>query len=390
MAAAFAVFMNMGSFVNADQIDDLRKKNEENQEKLDEIDEVIDELAGEQEGILSEMDELEAQIIDIMTSISILEDEIVQKKAEIVQAQLDLEAARQDEANQYEAMKIRIRYMYENGNASYLDILMQAANMDDMLNRADYVERLYDYDRKMLLQYQEARQLVEELKENLEIEESELEATQEEYEEEKIGMEEALAELEEVSDDYELQISKARQQAEVYKSQIKAQNAQIAKLQEEARKKAEEEARKAAAKNNDNANATTQKPVGTATFNKDEIVAASGSDLGKQIAIYACGFIGNPYVAGGTSLTNGADCSGFTQAIFKAYGYSIPRTSYSQRSAGKSVSYAEAQPGDIVCYAGHVALYIGNGKIVHASSAKTGIKISNANYREILSIRRII
>ena len=93
---------------------------------------------------------------------------------------------------------------------------------------------------------------------------------------------------------------------------------------------------------------------------------------------------------GGTSLTNGADCSGFTYRVYSDFGYKIPRTSYSQRSAGKEVSLASAQPGDLVCYDGHVGMYIGGGLIVHASTARTGIKVSNATYRTILSVRRII
>ena len=95
-------------------------------------------------------------------------------------------------------------------------------------------------------------------------------------------------------------------------------------------------------------------------------------------------------MAGGTSLTNGADCSGFTYRVYQEFGYSIPRTSYAQRSAGVGVSYEEAQPGDLICYENHVALYIGNGKIVHASTERTGIKIGNANYRTILAVRRIV
>lgn len=373
------------SDVFADQISDLKKKNQEDQQKLDELDEQIDDLASEQAGLQSEIDELEAQIIDIMTSISIIEDEITVKKEEIAQAQSDLEAAKQDEQKQYEAMKLRIQFMYEQSDSSYFDIIFSASSMQDILNQADYIETLYEYDRKLLTEYEEVRVRVEELKETLEIEESELEAIQEGYEEEKVAMEEAMAELESVSAEYQTQINQAKQQALVYKQQIKQQNAQIAKLEEEARKKAAEEAAKKAA-----ANKTTTKPKGTATVNKDEILAANGSSKGKEIAIYACGFVGNPYVLGGTSLTNGADCSGFTQAVYKAFGYSIPRTSYQQRNAGTAVSYAQAQPGDLVCYAGHVGMYIGNGKIVHASSAKTGIKISYATYREILAVRRIL
>ena len=117
--------------------------------------------------------------------------------------------------------------------------------------------------------------------------------------------------------------------------------------------------------------------------------SGSGSK-GSQVANYACQFVGNPYVSGGTSLTQGADCSGFVWRVFQDFGVSVPRTSYSLRSSGSGVSYSEAQPGDVVCYAGHVGIYIGNGQIVHASTQRTGIKITNATYKEILSVRRIV
>ena len=391
LVMAFTVFMESGVCAYADQISDLKKKNQQDQDKLDELGDQIDELAGEQQGIKGEMDSLQAEIADIMASISLIEEDIQKKKEQIAQSEKDLEAAREDEQNQYNAMIVRIRFMYEKGDMNYINLLMEGGSMEDLVNKADYIEKIYDYDRHLLIRYQETRQKIEDLKAQLEDEESELEMTQDEYKEEQEGMEAAMAELKAVSDDYALQISKAKQQAEVYKTQIKQQNAQIARLEEEARKKAEEEARRKAAQNKNNTSTTTtSKPKGTATVNSAEILAANGSDIGKQIAIYACGFVGNPYVPGGTSLTNGADCSGFTQSVFKAYGYSIPRSSYSQRTAGKEVSFAEAQPGDIICYAGHVALYIGNGKIVHASGVKTGIKIGYATYREILSVRRIV
>lgn len=112
---------------------------------------------------------------------------------------------------------------------------------------------------------------------------------------------------------------------------------------------------------------------------------------GEDIVEFALQFVGNRYVYGGTSLTNGTDCSGFVMRVYENFGYSLPRSSYYQRGAGVKVSAEDIQPGDIVCYSGHVAIYIGDGKIVHASNARDGIKITNDyTYRKVLSIRRII
>lgn len=117
----------------------------------------------------------------------------------------------------------------------------------------------------------------------------------------------------------------------------------------------------------------------------------SATSQGQQVVNYAKKFIGNPYRYGGTSLTNGIDCSGFTQAIYRHFGYSIPRTSGEQRSAGKKVSWSNKKPGDLICYYGHVAIYAGNNTVVHASSKKTGIKTTSpANYRSVASVRRIV
>ncbi|MBR1451143.1 MAG: C40 family peptidase, partial [Lachnospiraceae bacterium] len=117
-------------------------------------------------------------------------------------------------------------------------------------------------------------------------------------------------------------------------------------------------------------------------------VRASGSGTGADIANYALQFVGCPYVAGGTSLTNGCDCSGFTQGVYSHFGISIPRSSYAQSAGGDEVSFDQAQAGDIIYYGGHVGIYIGNNMIVHASTAATGIKISSAFYRSIITIRR--
>lgn len=121
-----------------------------------------------------------------------------------------------------------------------------------------------------------------------------------------------------------------------------------------------------------------------------EAEAARMQDLGEQVVSFACQFIGNPYVWGGTSLTNGADCSGFVQSVFANFGISLPRTSYEQRSAGTGVSYEEALPGDIICYDGHVGIYIGDGQIVNAQSPSQGIGISPATYTNILAVRRVL
>lgn len=160
------------------------------------------------------------------------------------------------------------------------------------------------------------------------------------------------------------------------------EEARLAKEAEE-RRKAREAAAAAAAQQTEASTAQT-------TQSSADYSVGEGSDMGVAVAEYALQFVGNPYVYGGTSLTNGADCSGFVMSVYANFGVSLPHSSAADRSQGYAVgSLDEAQPGDLICYSGHVALYIGNGQIVHASNKRTGIIVSDAGYRKILAIRRI-
>ncbi len=370
--------------VYATTISQLKQQKAENEEKLSEVNESISSLKAESQGITEEIEALDDQLVEVLASVSMLEEDIEEVEAAIETTQLELEEAIETEETQYAAMKDRIQYMYEQGDSSYITLILGASSIGDVMNRAEYIEQMYEYDQNLLNEYIEAKEAVEETKLKLEEEQSELETAMYELELEKAALDELIAEKEEQQKDFETQLAKAKQEAAAYKAKIKQQNNQIKKLEEEEARKAAAAAAAAAAKKNSSGSSSGS--VDSASI----ISGAKGSASGKEVANYACKFVGNPYVSGGTSLTNGADCSGFTYAVYKSFGYSIPRTSTAQRSAGRGVTYADAQPGDIICYAGHVAIYLGGGRIVHASTPATGIKYGTATYKEILAVRRIV
>jgi cell wall-associated NlpC family hydrolase len=397
--------------VYATTISEIQQQKEENEKNLNNVNQQISGYKGAQADIGNEIEELDAEMVSLLTDINLIEEAIKIKEEEIAVTQADYDTAVAVKDEQYESMKVRIKFMYEQGEMSYIQLFMESLSVSDMVNKAEYVEKLYAYDRKLLEEYQATVEEVAALQDQLEEEKSELQTSQYELEEEEAYLEEVLAQKKEEYENYSVMLAKARQEAAAYTTKIKQETAQIRQLEEEERKRKEEEERKrkeeeerlkaeqeqllaqqgqsGESQSNSESSQTSSQGASTSS-STSSAVSSGGSGKGQEIANYACQFVGNPYVAGGTSLTNGADCSGFVMSVYKNFGYSLPRSSYAQSSVGKSVSYSEAQPGDIIYYGGHVAIYIGNGRIVHASTERTGIKTESATYRSIITIRRIV
>ncbi|MBE5842024.1 MAG: hypothetical protein E7304_11550 [Butyrivibrio sp.] len=383
----------------------LENQKKDSQNKLNNANSQINDYSEAQGETKEAIDETNAEIVGLMTDIELIKEDIAAKQEQIEITQAEYDEAKKQEETLYEAMTQRIKFMYEKGNLSYVQILLTATSYADALNKVQYVEELYEYDRQKLSEYVAAKEAAEAYGKQLEEEKAELETSEMELEEEQAYMEEVLAEYKATYADYEVKIAKAKQDAAVYTAQVKSQQSSIASLQKQIEqkqkevaetKKAKEDAYQAeqAANNDsdsDSGSSYSQSSSGSGGASGGSgYVAPTGSATGSNIANYACKFVGNPYVPGGTSLTDGADCSGFVMAVYKAYGISVPRTSWAQGSYGREVSYADAQPGDVIYYGGHVGIYIGGGQIVHASTQKTGIKYSPATYRSIISVRRYI
>ncbi len=395
------VFLESTRNVQAVTIEELQRQIQESQSYLNSENATISGLQDEQDLIEEEIEDTEAELVNLYTEIGVLEDQIAEKEsgiaekeAEIEVAQAEYEEAEAEERRQYEAMKERIRFTYEQGESSYIELLLSSGSFSELLNRAEFIEEVSAYDDRMLEEYQAIKQKVADLKAKLEadrqilVEEKEaLEADKATLAKQQSYLNGILAQKKAVSANYDAEIAEAKNRAAQYKQQIAADTKKIQQIQEEERRRLAEQNSSGGGTKNTKPNPNAANTIAAA----QAIVAQSGgSGNGKSIANYACQFIGNPYVSGGTSLTNGADCSGFIYALYKDYGYRVPRTSWQLREVGTGVSYSEAQPGDIVCYEGHVGMYIGGGMIVHASTQRTGIKVSNAQYRPILTVRRVM
>ena len=400
---------------------EAQKQKQEAQKNLDAVNSNIENIEENKEAVQEEIVEIDAQLVDLLLTVDLITSDISAKQAAIDEAQAEYEAAKGREEEQYESMKRRIKFMYEKGEKKYIEMFLQSQSIAEIVNKSDYVELLYEYDRQMLLDYQQTKDEEARIKESLEEEKSELVEMQEEYITESKHLQELIDQKRHSLEDFDAQLAAAQKKAGEYQNQIKQQTAVLKQIEaEEARKKAEEEKRKKAEaeakrkkeeeekkkkseeenknEDRDQEEEDSEEDKKQEESKKSEDSGSSGggsaspgdSAKGKEIANFACKYVGNPYVAGGTSLTNGADCSGFVYAVYQNFGYSLPRNSYSQSTYGREVSYSEAQPGDIIYYGGHVGIYIGGGQIVHASTPATGIKISNALYRSIITVRRIV
>ena len=437
----------------ASRKDQLKQDKAAAQSQLAAQESKINNLEDQKQTLSAEIDQLDSDLVNIMVEIEILDGELSDKEAQIEQTKADLAVAEENKQKQYEAMKKRIQYLYEKGgDDAWAQMLFQASDFTSLLNQAEYVQQMYDSDINSLEEFKETVQQVKDLGDQLDSEKAELEEMNQEYQNRQTSMQTQLEEKKATSSDYDAQIAQAQNQAAQYTELIRQQNAEIQKIEEEEKKAAEEAARKAAEeaakkaaaevaakkaqeeankkaadeaakkaaeaskKSSSTSGSNTAASSGSSTSSKNNTSGSSSSaatskdngsssssssgssgssvsynPTGQSVVNYACQFVGNPYVWGGTSLTNGADCSGFIMSIYAKFGVSLPHSSGAMAGCGRGVSYSEAMPGDIICYAGHVAIYMGGGQIVHASNAKDGIKISgNAAYRPIVAVRRVL
>lgn len=401
--------------VDASTVNKAKNKKEQAEQELNQTKKQIEAIEKQQSALRSEIDAKDAELVNLLVNIGILEEELDSKNVQLAQVTEELAQAQQKSADQYEAMKKRIQFMYERGDTAMIETLLGSADMTDFLNKVEYVSDVYEYDRNLLTQYQITVQQVADLKVNVETEKAELEAMQEEYAAQQSSLETILAQKREQMGSYDNQLVTAQAKADEFKQTIAAQN-EIIKEEErkllEAAKAAEAAAKARAAKNNagnssggsssgNNSNTANNGSQGSGSSGGSSGSSSSGSGGGANpgyatnvsggaVVSYACQFVGNPYVWGGTSLTQGADCSGFVMSVFAHFGISLPHSSAALQGCGKEVSYANAQPGDLICYSGHVGIYMGGGMIVHAQSTAVGITTSSAAYRTIVTVRRVL
>lgn len=379
------------------QKDAEKKKSQAEQDLKDKKNE-INGLKDQQQTTADDIKNKSAKLDEILAAQKKLQTDITSKQAEIEQNQKDLAAAQEKQQEQYDAMKKRIQFMYENSAEDNIwTAIIESNGITDMLNRIEYVSDVYDSDRALMDSYQAAVEQVKEIGTKLDKDMNELTVMQDDYEKQQADVEAAIVALENQKEQYASQIAQAQQQAENYQNIITAQG-KIIQEQEAAAAAAAAQAAAARANSSPSSSSYDGGGAGKGGSIASDYAAGGGKNpgastgvSGSSVVSYAMQFVGNPYVWAGNSLTNGVDCSGFVHEVYAHFGISTPRYSQAFKSVGQAVSFDNIQPGDVVVYPGHVAIYAGGGVIVEAQSTKAGITANRSvQCHTILAIRRLV
>ena len=393
ICAAVLVFVLAGSLTagacavpNVYAKTEAEKKRDAYKKKLKAKNSDIANIKDSQSDVKDSITAAAAKMKTLLSKQEQLKSDIKDKQNEVEQANKKLEEAKEEEQNQYDAMKLRIQYLYENStDNSIWSAILESNGLSDMLNRIEYATDLYKSDRELMTSYQNAVKKVEDWTMQLADEMDSLLALQDKYQTLQGELKTLLAKLEQQKDAYAQQLAEAQKQAQDYKKTISKQEA-IIRAQEAA-------AARANANTYDGGGTGASGGIASDSYLKDpDCNPSQTTDVsGADIVAFAQQFVGNPYVWGGNSLTNGVDCSGFVHQVYAHFGISTPRYSQAFKSVGQPVSYQNIQAGDVVVYPGHVAIYIGNGNIVEAQSTRAGITNSRpVNCHTITAIRRLV
>lgn len=393
ICAAVLVFVLAGSLTagacavpNVYAKTEAEKKRDAYKKKLKAKNSDIANIKDSQSDVKDSITAAAARMKTLLSKQEQLKADIKDKQNEVEQANKKLEEAKEEEQNQYDAMKLRIQYLYENStDNSIWSAILESNGLSDMLNRIEYATDLYKSDRELMTSYQNAVKKVEDWTMQLADEMDSLLALQDKYQTQQGELKTLMAKLEQQKDAYAQQLAEAQKQAQDYKKTISKQEA-IIRAQEAA-------AARANANTYDGGGTGASGGIASDSYLKDpDCNPSQTTDVsGADIVAFAQQFVGNPYVWGGNSLTNGVDCSGFVHQVYAHFGISTPRYSQAFKSVGQPVSYQNIQAGDVVVYPGHVAIYIGNGNIVEAQSTRAGITNSRpVNCHTITAIRRLV
>ena len=339
----------------------------------------ISEIEEEQSSIQSELNGLDADMVSLVTDMTNLESQITSKTQEIADAEATLAEAQAAVDQQYASMKVRIQYMYENSDENIMTVLLESGSISDFLNRLENINAVYTYDRTVLGNYQAAKDEVEDLKASLEEEKASLEANKTQLANQQAQLNAMISEKQGEMADIKSELADAKALA-ARQAELERQR-QLAALTNNTNN------------SNNGGSGNTGGNTGGSTNSGGNLNPSNTTGVsGSAVVAFANQYVGYPYVWGGIDPNTGADCSGFVYYVLKNFGINYGRlTSYGWRSVGQEVSVNNMQPGDIVCYAGHVAIYAGGGRIVEAQSTSAGITNNRSVYcHNIITVRRVL